>query len=159
MTKVIGQQFTTALTVSDLAAFFKSTAQARYDSLGRASRMALKGRGVEFFTPEADDDPFAQFEERPAFAVGVTMPRGGSFVGSAEPVTLHMYVTERGDRRAVEFTLPVSSAMDRLKDGQRGFRAATRDPLGHSNKGAGVILDYFSQELLARDRAAKPVSQ
>jgi hypothetical protein len=97
------------LSVPDLAAFFKGTAQEILSGslIRRISNTALSHKTdskFEFFTPTSNS-PFAEFEQQPDFSVGVVMPAGG-LSGGALPVTIHMYVLDTGPRRRVEFVAP-----------------------------------------------------
>ena len=148
MAKTVSEHWTTSLGVADLAAWFKETAQDRNENTGRFAKMVARGKGIEFFTPETAGDPFAAIEDQPAFSVGVTMPRGGGFRGQAEIVTLHMYVFDDGERRTVQLTTPVASAMDQFQSGRVGG-------VGHSAGGAKRFLRHFADMLKQRDPDAR----
>jgi hypothetical protein len=148
MSKIVSQEWRTTLTVAELAKWFKATARERYDSVGRAAKLVARGSGVELFTPRAGDS-FGAFETQPDSSIGARMPRGGRFGGSAESMTLYMYVTESGGARIARFALPVASMMDQLLAGARRER-----PVGHSANGARVLLDHFARMLLASDPQA-----
>jgi hypothetical protein len=137
-----------ALAVNELAGWFKETAEERHSGTGRFTKMVSRAKAVEFFTPEAGDDPFAATGDQPDFSVGVTMPCGGGLVGSAEIVTLHMYVSDLGDRRAAEFVAPVASMGDMWRSGDaRGT--------GHGAGSAKKFLRHFEDMLKRRDSSAR----
>lgn len=146
MADVIRETWSTTLSVRDLAGWFKSVAEARYNSLGFMTKKlynkAYKVNGVEFFTPQPANDPFAVLDDVPAFAAGATMPRGGSGRNNEEPVTVHIYLAEFGDHRTVQFVLPLLSRAERWKGN------------GHSQKAAEVVLRHFRDQLVGRDRGA-----
>jgi hypothetical protein len=148
MAKTLSEQWTTTMSVTDLAKWFRSTAEERHAGTGRFARAVARGKGVEFFTPDRGDDPFAAVDEQPAFTAGVTMPRGGGFQGQAELVTLHIYVYDRGDRRAVEFAAPVATAGDQFRSGRVGG-------VGHTSGGAKKFLRHFAETLQQRDPGAR----
>jgi hypothetical protein len=150
MAKTLSERWTSALAVDELAGWFKETAEERHAGTGRFAKMVARGKGVEFFTPDSGDDPFAAFEDQPAFAVGVTMPRGGGVSGQAELVTLHMYVADLGGRRAVEFTAPVASAMDHFNAGR-----TRTGRIGHSAGSGKKFIRHFEDMLQRRDSSAR----
>jgi hypothetical protein len=153
MASDIGEQWTSALTVAELAAWFKAAVEVRNSGIGWSAKLVSKGGKPEFFTPKQGDDPFARFGPRPAFTVGVTMPRGGKFSGSGERVTIHMYVTDAGERRHVDFYCPVAGVMDQWREG------SMTNLVGHSKKASKVILRYFTDELQMQDDTAAPATE
>lgn len=76
MPKTITEDWTTALSVKELAGLFRENAESRYANTGRFTKLVSKAKGLEFFTPKGDD-PFAIIGQTPAFAIGVSMPLGG----------------------------------------------------------------------------------
>lgn len=97
----IDHRLDSSLDTQELAGRFKNAAEELWSQGGRrVIATVLRGAKLKFFTPTPNDSPFAAFEDAPAFAVGVTMAKGG-VVGGADPITLHMYVLDRGDSREV----------------------------------------------------------
>jgi hypothetical protein len=138
--KQLTHSYDTDLSVQDLAAFFKRTADEILSGslIRRFSNTTLSHKTdskFEFFTPTSDS-PFAQFEQQLDFSVGVVMPAGG-LSGGALPVTIHMYVVDSGPRRHVEFVAPY----DRVTTAKR--KAARQ-------------LMAFSEALCRADPAASP---
>jgi hypothetical protein len=102
----VSSTWTTSLAVMELKTFFRATSESIFSTPWR--RIAAKIPGpfsageVKFFTPKSAGDPY---DAPPDLAVGVRGPQGGIFSG-AQPVTIHMYVYERGPTRKVVFAAP-----------------------------------------------------
>ena len=88
-----GVNFSTKLTVREVADAFQELAVAARSGMGR-----LVG-GVEFGRPTGSDDPFADLDEAPVFSVYAHCPRNrfNKYGGYG----LHLYVYERGSHRDV----------------------------------------------------------
>lgn len=86
------EDFASPLPVQEIAERFRIAAEHAYGgSKTRKLVSVTKGVKLEFFTPEQGNDPFAAFDDRPEFAVGVSMPAGGAFAG-ATPVLVQLLV-------------------------------------------------------------------
>jgi hypothetical protein len=95
-------EFDTKLTVRECGQRFQSGivgGRGLSSRIGGLYAKALGGEALTFYTPE-DNSPFAELEDdRPAFAVGVAVPRAQG--AHANGTNLHMYVWERGSHREV----------------------------------------------------------
>lgn len=128
----------TSLTVRELDAWFRNTAEARYKSLGfvnKAFGKAVSKAKFDIFHVEGGGDPSV------ALALGATMPAGGAF-GGAEPGTIHMYVEDRGEDRLVEFVAPAIASSTRLAAAWKGDLT-----VGHSKSAAKKLLKDFAAAL------------
>lgn len=127
----------TSMTVSQCGELFK---RASRDARGFGSKvggLAAKVRGRDqsgFFTPTSDSPFDALDGDKPAFSVGVLIPRmlnGGDGAVTA----VHMYVWDRGDAREERLVSPhgitggmhASSVLERVT---AAFRAADRHATG-----------------------------
>lgn len=107
--KTVSTTWSSSLPTQQIAGIFRATSERIFGSGFRRvlSRVPVPGGStkIAFFTPKDSDSPFAQFEEKPTFSVGVQGPQGGGF-NAALPVTVHMYVYENNGTRRVEFFAP-----------------------------------------------------
>jgi hypothetical protein len=107
--KAVTTRWISSLTVSELADFFRATSEEIFGSGARRLMSVVPGPGtsgkMKFFTPQPPDSPFAQFDAKPDFSVGVHGPQGG-VLGGAQPVTVQMHVYDDRSARTVEFAAP-----------------------------------------------------
>jgi hypothetical protein len=108
--KFVSSTWVTSLTTKELADLFRTTSESIFGTPSRRFAASIPGPfsagKAKFFTPKnVDEDPFSQFNDTPAFSVGVEGPQGGMF-GGAQPVNIHMYVYENGPTRKVVFAAP-----------------------------------------------------
>lgn len=95
--------FQTALSVQDCGQRFQSgivNGRGLSSKIGGITAKLMGGESLTFYTPD-DDSPFSALnEDRPAFSVGVSVPKaqGAHLHGT----NVHMYVWDRGVHRDVE---------------------------------------------------------
>jgi hypothetical protein len=95
-------EFKTSLSVKDCGQHFQSgivNGRGLSSRIGGITAKLMGGESLTFYTPE-DDSPFAALnDDRPAFSVGVAVPKaqGAHLHGT----NVHMYVWDRGSHREV----------------------------------------------------------
>lgn len=101
----------TTLTVKEAAQVFRETGAKFINGKAKliGALASLNGHETNgFFTPTFENDPFADLAEKPTFTIGVARAKVGFYgarAGEQDPV--HMYVTDRGDYRELQFYSPV----------------------------------------------------
>jgi len=91
----------TQLTVEQCAQTFRAVAESSSGAGARVGGLTRRLRGQDaggFYTPDAANDPFAQFDS-PDFSVGVHIPK---FANNDVPRNIQMTVWDRGEHRVVE---------------------------------------------------------
>jgi hypothetical protein len=95
-------EFKTSLSVKDCGQGFRSgivNGRGLSSRIGGITAKLMGGESLAFYTPQ-DDSPFSALnDDRPAFSVGVAVPKaqGAHLHGT----NVHMYVWDRGSHREV----------------------------------------------------------
>ena len=101
MAKWFTRRLDTSLSVEQCAHAFRSAAEASSGTGAKIGALTRKLRGQStggFYTPDSEDDPFAQFD-RPSFTVGVHIPK---YANNDVPRNIQMSVWDRDGHREVE---------------------------------------------------------
>jgi hypothetical protein len=95
-------EFETTLSVKECGHRFRSgivNGRGLSSRLGGFAAKMMGGESLSFYTPE-DSSPFAALDDdRPAFSVGVGVPKANG--AHANGTNVHMYVWDRGGHREV----------------------------------------------------------
>jgi hypothetical protein len=95
-------EFQTSLSVKDCGQRFQSgivNGRGLSSMIGGITAKLLGGESLTFYTPQ-DDSPFAALnDDRPAFSVGVAVPKAQG--AHQHGTNVHMYVWDRGNHRDV----------------------------------------------------------
>jgi hypothetical protein len=106
-------EFTTGESTESCAQIFQQAINASYGGKKKLLRgitnIGVGGgvSGVEFFTPEAGDDPFSGFGSQPTWKAGAHMP-GYNKLNGATRVGVLIFVFDKGDHREVQLVSPYS---------------------------------------------------